>query len=300
MTLDRVKRIVVVAVIAFVGNLVSSELARSLVCAADDIAGTYSAKEDSEEVRTGVLGTLAKKVGDRLTVDAGVKFWIARWQTRASLRGALATTATSDITTLIGPTVTGRLKLRDHDFFHTLSVNFNYLVAGGFDFSPIGTTESGAPLDKTSATRSDYSIVAILSVWRGFGIFGGYYNMTQKFTTVDLVNSGEPQLKTNASISGPIIGIYGTGTVVDRLRAYGNLAIGFFDYEVQGDSSGSTEGYAGELGLSYDGPSLKTPLGAIDSSIQAGWRAQIIHTRFTVTQANDVTWGPTLALLLRF
>ena len=65
--------------------------------------------------------------------------------------------------------------------------------------------------------------------------------------------------------------MYGNGTVHGPLKAYGNLALGFFDEKTNSRgaigqdrvATNGVQGYAAEMGLSLDGPSVKTGLGAI-------------------------------------
>lgn len=255
---------------------------------------SWAADESGEEPIHGIFG-------DRFSLDVGMKFWVAKWQAQGNAR-EIAATRTSDTTTLMGPSITGSFRLRDDEFFHRIGVNFTWLQAGGFDFSPFGQdlqagnqTFPGAS-DRTSATRRDYSIVATLAIWRGFGIFGGYYHMQQRFSSNFLTLSGPPQ--SSVWISGPIIGVYGNGTVHGRLKAYGNLALGFFDEKTNINNgaigpdrvaANGVQGYAAEMGLSLDGPSVKTGLGAFASAVQMGFRAQIININNSLGANNDVT-----------
>jgi hypothetical protein len=241
-------------------------------------------------------------LGDRVSLDVGWKFWVAKWQA-AGFVGSTNSTRTSDTTTLTGPSITASVRLRDDEFFHSLGVNFTWLEAGGFDFSSFGT----GPTDRTSATRRDYSIVGTLAIWRGFGIFGGYYHMQQRFSSQFLTLTGPSQ--NSVWISGPIVGVYGSGVVAGPLKAYGNLAVGFFDEKTNqaGNTVGpdrvaanGVQGYAAEMGLSLDGPSLKTRMGTIGSAVQAGFRAQIININNAPVANNDVTWGPTFQIVARF
>ena len=256
------------------------------------------AADEPEAADRGILG-------DRFSLDAGMKFWVAKWQAAGFVNG-VNSTRTSDTTALMGPSITGTMRLRDEEFFHSLGVNFTWLEAGGFDMSSFGNGTNG-PTDRTSATRRDYSIVGTLAIWRGFGIFGGYYHMQQRFSSQFSTITGPA--KSSVWISGPIVGVYGSGTVSGRLKAYGNLAVGFFDEKTNEAGTGvgpgrvaanGVQGYAGEMGLSYDGPSIKTRWGAIGSAVQAGFRAQIININNSPLANNDVTWGPTFQIIARF
>src|SRR5262249_20377524 len=148
--------------------------------------------------------------GDRCAFDAGLKFWVAKWQPAGFVTVTTPTTGTtgtnasrtSDTTAMLGPSLTGTLRVRDDEWFNSVSVNFTWLQAGGFDFSPMGFN-NGVPIDQTSATRRDYSIVAPFSVWRGFGFFVGYYNMQQRFTTSLHRVSSRHQLKKPYISAGP-------------------------------------------------------------------------------------------------
>ena len=253
-------------------------------------------------------------LGDRFSFDAGLKFWVAKWQ-----RGGFVTVTnqtggttsvnasrTSDTTAMLGPSLTGTVRVRDDEWFNSVSVNFTWLQAGGFNFSPMGFN-NGVPTDQTSATRRDYSIVAALSVWRGFGFFAGYYNMQQRFSTHSPSGFFPSPTQETVYISGPLIGFFGSGTVTGPLKAYGNLAIGFYNEKSNNNPSGTVQttangvqGYSAEFGLSLDGPSLKTGLGSIGSAVMMGFRTQIINVNNAPLANNDTTWGPTFQVVARF
>jgi hypothetical protein len=247
-------------------------------------------------------------LGDRFSFDAGLKFWVAKWQPAGFVTTgttSVNTSRTSDTTAMLGPSLTGTMRVRDDEWFNSVSVNFTWLQAGGFDFSPIGFT-NGVPIDQTSATRRDYSVVAALSVWRGFGFFAGYYNMQQRFS-VQFPSGFTAPFHETVYISGPMIGFFGSGTVSGPLKAYANLAIGFYDQKSNNNPSGTVQtvekavqGYSSEFGLSLDGPSLRTGMGAIGSAVQMGFRAQIINSNLGLLANNDVTWGPTFQVVVRF
>ena len=234
-------------------------------------------------------------LGDRFSFDAGLKFWVAKWQAAGFFNG-VNTSRTSDTTALIGPSLTGTMRIRDDEWLNSVSVNFTWLEAGGFNFSNIGFS-NGVPFGQTSATRRDYSIVAALSIWRGFGFFAGYYNMQQRFSNTPTF----PQ--ETVYISGPLIGFFGSGTVTGPLKAYGNLAIGFYNEKsgtiVQTTTTGA-QGYSAEFGLSLDGPSLRTGMGSIGSAVMMGFRTQVININLGTLANNDVTWGPTFQVVARF
>jgi len=239
-------------------------------------------------------------LGDRFSFDAGLKFWVAKWQAAGFFNG-VNTTRTSDTTALLGPSLTGTVRVRDDEWFNSVSVNFTWLEAGGFNFSTVGLN-NGVPLDDTSATRRDYSVVAALSVWRGFGFFAGYYNMQQRFSSQSTFTLHE-----TVYISGPLIGFFGSGTVAGPLKAYGNLAIGFYNEKSNNNPSGTvqttikaSQGYSAEFGLALDGPSLRTGIGSIGSAVMMGYRMQVINNNLGPLANNDVTWGPTFQVVARF
>ena len=242
-------------------------------------------------------------LGDRFSFDAGLKFWVAKWQPGGVVTNGttqLNLSRTSDTTAMLGPSLTGTVRVRDDEWFNSVSVNFTWLEAGGFNFSPIAVS-NGIALDQTSATRRDYSIVAALSVWRGFGFFAGYYNMQQRHSS----SQGPFQPQETVYISGPLIGFFGSTTVSGPLKVYGNLAIGFYDEKANTPTGTVTtakavQGYSAEFGLSLDGPSLKTGMGAIGSAVMMGYRTQVINVNLGQLSNNDTTWGPTFQVVARF
>src|SRR5215831_1279633 len=252
-----------------------------------------------------------KILGDRFSFDAGLKFWVAKWQPAGFVTVNGGTTSfnvsrTSDTTAMMGPSLTGTVRVRDDEWFNSVSVNFTWLQAGGFDFSPMGSN-NGVPTDQTSATRRDYSIVAALSVWRGFGFFAGYYNMQQRFTAHSPSGFFPSPTQETVYISGPLIGFFGSGTVAGPLKAYGNLAIGFYNQKSNNNPSGTVQttdkgdqGYSAEFGLALDGPSLRTGIGSIGSAVMMGYRMQVINNNLGPLANNDVTWGPTFQVVARF
>jgi hypothetical protein len=275
-------------------------LAGEQVSAADKLPAD-SPTDTTQTEKRGILG-------DRFSLDAGMKFWVAKWQAAGFVNG-VNSTRTSDTTALMGPSVTGTARLRNDEWLNSVSVNFTWLSAGGFDFSPFGFNNggNGPPIDQTSASRRDYSIVGALSIWRGFGVFAGYYNMQQNFNS-SFPGAVQGPARETVTISGPLIGFFGSGTVSGPLKAYGNLAIGFYDEKSNNTPTGATQttakavqGYSAEFGLSLDGPSLKVgSLGSIGSAIQMGFRAQVINVNVGQLSNNDVTWGPTFQAVARF
>lgn len=285
------KAYLVLCVIASLGVLPTDRL-----WAADKLPAELPAEQSDKR---GILG-------DRFSLDAGMKFWVAKWQvaqfiTNTSGTTVVNTSGTSDTTPLMGPSITGTARLRDGEWFNSASVNLTWLQAGGFNLSSPAFVD-GTPLNQTSATRRDYSIVGALSIWRGFGVFAGYYNMQQRLDTAPL---GETHFQQSRYLSGPLVGLFGAGNVSGPLNAYGNLALGFYDetLHIFGQTLTTVkaaQGYSAELGLSLTGPSLKVGDGTIGSAIQMGFRAQIINLNVGASANNDVTWGPTFQVVARF
>src|SRR5690242_21940828 len=81
-------------------------------------------------------------LGDRFALDAGLKFWVAKWQPAGFVNG-INSTRTSDTTAMMGPSITGTARLRDDEWLNSVSVNFTWLEAGGFNFSPFGFNNGG-------------------------------------------------------------------------------------------------------------------------------------------------------------
>src|SRR4029079_1625147 len=53
-------------------------------------------------------------LGDRFSFDAGLKFWVAKWQAAGFFNG-VNTTRTSDTTALLGPSLNGTVREPDAD-----------------------------------------------------------------------------------------------------------------------------------------------------------------------------------------
>src|SRR5262245_38810113 len=74
-------------------------------------------------------------LGDRFSFDAGLKFWVAKWQaagfvtitTPTTGTTSTNTTRTSDTTAMMGPSLTGTVRMRDDEWFSSVSVNFTWL-----------------------------------------------------------------------------------------------------------------------------------------------------------------------------
>src|SRR5262245_62516089 len=73
-------------------------------------------------------------LGDRFSFDAGLKFWVVKWQPASSIfvtnnNNVLRVSAsrTSDTTAMLGPSLTGTMRIRDDEWFNSVSVNFTWL-----------------------------------------------------------------------------------------------------------------------------------------------------------------------------
>lgn len=247
--------------------------------------------------------------GDRVTLKAGYKVWVAKWQAQFSA----TTTAQNQVNTdhpmaLNGPTVTGLLKLRDGSWFNSAFVNFTWLHDGA-DFA-----EQRVDSSHIFANRRDYTLTAGLAVWEGFGVFGGYYNSRQEFTNQPnqpgLGVSRHPRL-----LDGPIIGIFGNVPASERFMLYGNLAIallkfrGFCPAPNACAQTDSAQGFMNEVGVTIQGPRIWK----IGTELQLGFRTQIIQKNFgadatgagTPNVSNqqpllDVTYGPVFTINAAF
>jgi len=235
---------------------------------------------------------LAGLSDDRLSLTTAYKMWIANWQSFSFVRFFVPPTTvtpttptqfTSDVTFFSGPSITGSYRIRDSEWFHTVGVNFTWLVAGGWEFSD---SSFGRPPPGLTAKRRDYSITGSLAIWRGIGIFGGYYNTQQDLSIFDV------------RFSGPIIGVYGSGGINKRVGVYGNLALAFLDYKGSaGTISNDVKGYSTEWGFNINGPDVWK----MGTGMQIGYRAQVLRvTGSGNLTTNDITWGPTITLLAKF
>ena len=227
---------------------------------------------------------LAGLSDDRLSLTTAYKMWIANWQSFAfNAVSGQPTQFTSDVTFFSGPSITGSYRIRDSEWFHTVGVNFTWLIAGGWEFSD---PAPGFRPPRLTAQRRDYSITGSLVIWRGIGIFGGYYNTQQGLSIFDV------------RFSGPIIGVYGSGAINKRVVVYGNLGLAFLDYKGSaGTISNDVKGYSTEWGFNINGPDV----GKMGTGMQIGYRAQVLRvTGSGNLTTNDITWGPTVTLLAKF
>ena len=250
---------------------------------------------------------LAGLTDGRLSVNAGYKMWVAKWKTFnnvlvndfsfASNTAVIDTEVWSKTTIFSGPTVTANYRLRKGEWFHSIGANFTWLLAGGFKFNNdrIVLLDSGGPIFGAGAIaptkRRDYSITGSLAIWRGLGIFGGYYHNLQNFRG------------NSFWYSGPLIGAYGSGKVTKRVGIYGNVAVGFFDLKTSltdggnGTLANGVQGYSTEWGVNLNGPDVWK----IGTGLQVGYRAQAILFQESFNrELSDITIGPIFTLLAKF
>ena len=229
--------------------------------------------------------------GDRLTLKAGYKVWVANWQAPITAAGAgnTAQLNSDNPSAMNGPSVSARFKLRDGDWFNSLVIGGSWIRAG-FDFHESSTLQS-FPI------RNDYNGVLGLAVYQGFGVFAGYYLSDQKFTNVTPTGT----LHQARTIEGPLFGGFATLPVNEHVSFYGNLAYAILTFRAttfgtQTLGTDSAHGWMNELGFNFSGPRV----GNIGTELQAGFRAQIIRKHFGPSLSgyqqgqigNDITWGP--------
>lgn len=220
----------------------------------------------------------------RLSVIAAYKMWVAEWQS-FSFRsgGTVPTQFTSDTNFFSGPSITAAYRFRDSEWFHSAGANFTYLTASGWEFSDSVAGAAGS----IKAKRRDLSFTGSIAIWRGIGIFAGYYNSKQNLNIF------------NVKFVGPLIGMYGSGALNKWLGLYGNLAVAFLDYKFVGGStiSNDTLGYSTEWGFNINGPDFWK----VGTGLQIGYRAQVITVEENPNlTANDITWGPIFSIVAKF
>lgn len=258
--------------------------------------------------------------GDRLSLKAGYKVWLARWQTTTTsinFEGTGVTGGPRQITShdsvMSGPSATAYLALRNSPWFNSIVASFTFLN-GGFDFQRTGFdtifSRSGPQQEQQDATRKDYTATLGLSIWESVGLFAGYYWSEQRFTIDNSVQKtpGGPTFHGRSNpireLQGPLVGIYASGSVNDRFSLYGNVAYALLSLrsDQPGFNTGDVQGWALELGTSVRGPQIWK----IRTDLQIGFRGQMILKTFRENQpergsppnnfANDVTWGPTFTV----
>lgn len=214
---------------------------------------------------------------------------------------------------MIGPVVTlGYNREGASDWFRGLYVSYQYLN-GGFSFHEFGSAATAAGSSASAALRTDTTITAALPIYKGYGVFGGWYESLQRFSFS--YGGGNPALR----FKGPIMGVFGSQPVPDtRASLYGNIGVGFLTvHPATGPGQGtnmlwrtdSVMAYSVETGLNYALPSL----GYLKPTAQVGFRAQVLQQTFgasccgftgaNVTQSyrsNDVLWGPTFMIAAGF
>jgi hypothetical protein len=256
---------------------------------------------------------------DHVSLSAGIKLWLAKWQNSGISSSGGIVTSTSEWAPLWGPTVTASVRLADRDWFNSVFANFTWLQARGIDFDPSNTscvTGCGSlgihDVDfDTRANRRDYTISGGLSIWKGLGVFAGYYNTQQNFTLTGVRNfplpSGPESAETNLRIRGPIVGVFGTTALSESVGLYGNVAYGILNYQSNFGSVSTpftgTQAWSSELGVNISGPEIAM----ITPVFQIGFRAQVIsiNTNNPLNlpgdqHRNDITWGPTFSLMASF
>ncbi len=231
----------------------------------------------------------------RLSVNAAYKMWVAKWQSFAFINipaSDVALQFTSDTKLFSGPSITTAYRFRDSEWFHSAGVNFTWLTASDWKFSdPTPATSSSFGAND----RTDYSVTGSVAVWRGLGIFGGYYNSKQKFNTNTLV-VGQVGTSTQ-KFRGPLIGLYGSGALNKWAGIYGNLGVAFLKFKFGGRTSSDVIGYSTEWGFNINGPDIWK----VGTGVQIGYRAQMISTEdIRNTDTNDVTWGPIFSIVAKF
>jgi hypothetical protein len=244
--------------------------------------------------------------GDRFTLKAGYKIWVAKWQAQTSASLSTSTQVNTDHPSVLnGPTVTGIVKLRDDEWFNALVLNFTWL-RDGFDFAE--QTSNGAHF---FANRRDYTLTASLAIWQGFGIFGGYYNSRQEFTSQPNVALSPASFERHSrTLDGPIFGVFGNVPASERVVFYGNLAYAQLKFRGICNSpnacaeTNSAQGFMNEIGINITGPRVWR----IGTELQLGFRAQIIQKNFGINATggplngsdqhplHDLTYGPVFTL----
>jgi len=243
--------------------------------------------------------------GDRFTVKAGYKVWVAKWQAQIGANTTTQTQFNSDHPSAMnGPTVTGVLRLRESPWFNALVVNFTWL-RDGFDFAENSDTAS-----HIFANRRDYTVTAGLTIWEGFGIFGGYYHSRQEIT--DQPNASPVAIdRYSRNLSGPIFGVFGNGQISERISLYGNLAYAALNYKgfetppFIFNNTDAVQGFMNEVGVTVTGPRVWK----IGTEVQVGFRSQIVQKNFGASATGsglpgttnkqpllDVTYGPIFSI----
>jgi hypothetical protein len=244
-------------------------------------------------------------LGDNVSLQTGYKVWVNKWATRT---GGTAVEGlnnqASKFEPMQGPQATVTL-------FNRVFASFQYL-ASNYDFHDAGVFHHA-----TTAIRSDITATAGVRIWRGFGLFGGYYNTLQRFSNFSQL-PGEESNHATIRAGGPIVGLFGSVPLEDSpVSLYGNIATGWFRTSAttdamisRGDSPQRFNGiaYSLEVGVNYAGPSL----GPVGTSAQVGFRAQVIEYNIPTggapgvqgdsfsSRGNDLLYGPTFMVSAHF
>ena len=249
---------------------------------------------------------------DRFSVSAGIKIWLAKWQVPVQSFSTTGT-LTTDWSPMIGPTVTVSARLRDSDWLSAAFANFTWLQSDGFDFDPARLNPDGLGINvfdgAFEAKRRDYTISAGVTVYKGVGLFAGYYNTQQRFSfSGSTVPGGAPVSGTDDfRIRGPIVGVFGSSGFNERVGLYGNAAFGILNYQTgpasQSFTASGAQAWSTEVGLNIAGPDVWK----FGTTFQVGFRAQVISINvpnpLTIPgeqHRNDITWGPTFAFMGSF
>ncbi len=251
---------------------------------------------------------------ERFSVSAGVKVWLAKWQVPTVSPGSGSVLqSTTNWSPMVGPTVTASARLREGNWMNSAFVNFTYLYSGGFDLAkntgaiPVPPSSIALADVTGDAKRRDYTISAGVTVYKGVGLFAGYYNTQQRFNLTaqqTFPTVGPPQTGGgDFRIRGPLVGIFGSSALTERVGLYGNAAMGFLHYQAGPASDGfraNAQAWSSEVGLNIAGPDLWK----FGTTFQVGFRTQVISIRepdtTTTIYRNDITWGPTFAFMGTF
>lgn len=248
------------------------------------------------------------------TLQVGFKTWYTQWQTRTG--GTTATgmnQQTSVFSPMMGPQITlGYTRPGGGDWFRGAYVSYQYLNSS-FDLHQFGSPTSGLTTEARSATRSDTTVTVSLPVYKGYGVFGGYYQSLQRFQFPQFGTATETALL----FKGPVVGAFGSQPIPDtRASLYGNAGVGWLSlHPAQPGGQGTNQNfrtdsvmaYSVETGVNYSLPEFWK----MRPSAQIGFRAQVLQQTFGSSvctggpcpngpRANDILWGPTFMIATAF
>ena len=252
------------------------------------------------------------------SLQAGYKTWYAQWQSRSIISNATGSNQqTSSFAPMTGPLITlGYTRRGSEDWFRGLYVSYQYLN-GGFGYHDYGSTGTQTVPAIQTALRTDTTISASIPVYKGYGVFGGFYESLQRFQ----FSKGTPR-QASLRFKGPVAGLFGSEPVTGtRAALYGNVGVGWLTlHPGQSDGQGTnaqfgTESvmmYSMESGVNYGLPGFWK----IRPSVQIGFRAQVLQQTFprsfpaasgnaatnllANTRTNDIMWGPTFMVSAAF